>query len=199
MKKEVNKLQLVLENNGNKFKDEKLRNQIEKTQLSILKKVIHNIHSLYSNKVNIEYESIDDIRKHNNQWCITYEGDIVNHYDANVQHSIWYDSRTFDAIVELSSENGEKKTIVFFILKGVQNAGGHQDGVKKEIGSYSKCIQKNKNEDYKFVFLLDGEYILSDIEKLDISDKYYIASSYKQKENVQTINEVITKIFEELC
>ena len=88
---------------------------------------------------------------------------------------------------------------MFFILKGVQNAGGHQDGVKKEIGSYSKCIQKNKNEDYKFVFLLDGEYILSDIEKLDISDKYYIASSYKQKENVQTINEVITKIFEELC
>lgn len=199
MKKEVNKLQLVLENNGNKFKDEKLRNQIEKTQLSILKKVIHNIHSLYSNKVNIEYESIDDIRKHNNQWCITYDGQIVNHYDTNVQHSIWYDSRTFDAIVELSSENGEKKTIVFFILKGVQNAGGHQDGVKKEIGSYSKCIQKNENEDYKFVFLLDGEYILNDIEKLDISDKYYIASSYKQKENVQTINEVITKIFEELC
>lgn len=143
---------------------------IEKIQLQNLKSNINKIAQKYKN-VTIDYEPWDTSKKLN-QWFLDYNGNLK--CGTNKQNP-WYDTKTFDAILNLTI--GNKNHVLFFILKGVERPGGHQKNVKEEIGRYTKLIQKNTNNNYHFFFILDGKYINQDTNKLDKTPKYDIATS----------------------
>lgn len=113
----------------------------------------------------------------------------------NEKRNKFYDSKTFDYGVQI--EIGKKEISVFFSLKGVDTDGGHQDDVLMEIGKTCELIEKNKDENLYFVFLLDGEYIESQTKYLDKSEKYEVITSDPRK--VESVfKKKITTILKEM-
>lgn len=171
--------ELLVNKQENCSKSDKRNGKIEKIQLSILKEALNNLNKDFKNNVNID--TTIDIKKKKNQWLIREDGSIKNAY--KIDRNPFYDSKTFDYIVPIDIEN--KSYTLFFILKGVEYSGGHQDETLKEIGLYSNYIRKNKDDNYLFVFLLDGSYINKHIKKLKKSKKYFNSTSEKIENDIK--------------
>jgi hypothetical protein len=155
------------------IKEGKRDGKIEKKQIEILYTILGKLKSYYGKKVEIDYTRFNT-KIHENWYRIDQNG-VIKKGDYKDCGNKWYDSKTFDAIIDLII--GNKEYSVFFVLKSAQVAGGTQDYAIKEIGQYSKSMQKNTDENLHFVFVLDGEYINSEIDKLDKSDKYETCTS----------------------
>ena len=178
---ELNRILVSPEKNGEI--SEKQRNAIEKLQLDGLKLSVIELQKEYNNKgVFFDLGILNDIRRETNQWIIKDDGTVMPRKGSN--KNIWYDSKSFDAIIPVSIKN--KNFTLFFILKGTQNDAGQQGDVKAEIGRYSKQIQKNKDEFYHFIFQLDGTFLNKDIDLLDISEKYDISTTENIKNTIET-------------
>lgn len=155
------------------IKEGKRDGKIEKKQIEILSTILGKLKSYYGKKVEIDYTRFNT-KLHENWYRIDQNG-VIKKGDYKDCGNKWYDSKTFDAIIDLII--GNKEYSLFFVLKSAQVAGGTQDYAIKEIGQYSKSMQKNTDENLHFVFVLDGEYINSEIDKLDKSDKYETCTS----------------------
>lgn len=177
--------ELLLNENG---VCDKRHTEIEKLQIKNLSLVIANLNKKYEGQsILLDASSLQEMRKLSNQFIIKENGEVVS---SNYPHrNKWYDSKSFDGIVQLTIK--EKNYLLFFVLKGVERPGGHQDEVKQEIGSYTNRMNRNHNDDYHFFFILDGTYINKDIELIKNSDKYDVSTS----ENIETyIDNFIKKL-----
>jgi len=155
------------------IKEGKKDSKIEKKQIEILSTILGKLKSYYGRKVEIDYTRFNTKLKEN--WYRIDQNGVIKQGDYKDCGNKWYDSKTFDAIIDLII--GNKEYSLFFVLKSAQEAGGTQDYAIKEIGQYSKSMQKNTDENLHFVFVLDGEYINSEIDKLDKSNKYETCTS----------------------
>lgn len=146
---------------------DKRRNMIEKSQLDFLESAIGEI--VRDRKdCSVSYDSWNT-RKRKNSWFITEDGRLMRN-DEFVRNKL-YDSKIFDAVLTVNFNNG--RTVDFyFVLKGIHENGGNQDGAGIEIGAYSKMMAKNKDENSYFVFVLDGGHGEKIIPYIKKSDKY---------------------------
>lgn len=167
-KHECSELQVELISKG-----DKRNSKIEKIQLDLLKNSLNNICLSRSDIFEINYQSWNT-KKKGNKWYISEKGKILEYGDSKKNKV--YDSKSFDSIVTINFTNG-RCINVYFILKGIQNEGGHQDNVIGEIGMYSKMIKKNKDSKNFFVFILDGEYIQKYKRNIRKSKNYIVVSS----------------------
>lgn len=149
----------------------KRNTEIEKVQLELLKKVVTRLSSKYDKNVVFDFDGWDTSKKANG-WFLTFDGDIKLQSEG---YNEWYDCKKLDAVLNATVDG--KPFTLFFILKGVEHQGGHQRNVKQEIGGYSKAIQRNKDNDTHFFFVLDGTYINTRIEELDKCEKYDISTT----------------------
>lgn len=147
------------------FSENKRDRKIEKTQIHIINFVLLALDCFYGNK-NIHFFPLEKDK---------YFLDRNGGFRYNEVRNKFYDSKTFDYGVQIKI--GEKEVNIFFSLKGTNEGGGHQDDVLMEIGKTCELIEKNKDENLYFVFLLDGEYIESQTKYLDKSDKYEVITS----------------------
>lgn len=139
--------------------------KIEKEQLDYLEDVVDALRMIHP-EMNMEFSRGTD-------WYITDEGKVY-HKSRRHKNPV-FDSKSFDA--ELVYEIGGKPHKVFFVLKGVENQGGHQMNVLQEIGLYIRQIKRNMDDDLNFIFLLDGTYIESNFDKM--LDKRYMCERYE--------------------
>lgn len=167
------------------FSKNKRDGKIEKTQINIINFVLLALDCLYGNE-KIHFFPIEKDK---------YFLDRNGGFRYNEKRNKFYDSKTFDYGVQI--EIGKKEISVFFSLKGVDTDGGHQDDVLMEIGKTCELIEKNKDENLYFVFLLDGEYIESQTKYLDKSEKYEVITSDPRK--VESVfKKKITTILKEM-
>lgn len=169
------RLSELLSHNENGKRD----SAIEHVQLDIIKNAIYDLSLKYEEDVLFDLDAYNTAKKEN-RWFITYDGFIENQSEG---YNEWYDSKRFDAVFTVEIRG--KVFTLFFILKGVENNGGHQRNVKQEIGMYSKLIQKNKNKSYHFFFVMDGTYINRRINELESSRKYDLATSKSIKSSIE--------------
>ena len=175
------------------FEANKRDSGIEKTQLEIIKIALMKLAIKYEDNVVFDFEGWNT-KKKDNRWFITREGEIKL---LSSGFNRFYDCKTFDAV--LNATISGKPFTFYFILKGVENDGGHQRNVEQELGKYSECIQRNTDENSHFFFVLDGTYINKHIEDLDVCDKYDVTTSDRVKEVVENfIVSVMSNVIEEM-
>lgn len=144
---------------------------IEKVQLEIIKQGVNNLSKKYDKNVAFDFEGWNTSKKLN-RWILTRDGKIQLESEG---YNEWYDCKRFDAVLNITIDG--KVFTLFFILKGVEHSGGHQRNVKQEIGRYSEAIQRNKDENNHFFFVMDGTYINTNLEQLDECAKYDLATT----------------------
>ena len=154
--------------------------EIEKVQLELLKNGVSRLSSKYDKNVVFDFDGWNTSKKPNG-WFLTFDGEIKLQSEG---YNEWYDCKKLDAVLNMTVKG--KSFTLFFILKGVEHQGGHQRNVKQEIGGYSKAIQRNKDNDVHFFFVMDGTYINTRIEELDKCEKYDLS-------NTNTIESTIEK------
>ena len=163
-------------------KEGKKDGKIEKQHLNILKDVLSKVKYKKKKKIEIDFSRFNT-KIHDNRYRIDQNG-IIKKGSYKDCGNKWYDSKTFDAIIDIII--GNKQHSLFFVLKSAQESGGEQDYAIKEIGAYSKSMQKNNDENLHFVFILDGEYINSDVDKLDKSEKYDVCTSENLENSIKS-------------
>lgn len=173
----LNDMFLTKDKKNGELTIDKRDSSIETIQLEIIKRVVCKIAKNYYK--NIEFDFSDwNTNKNNHKWFLKEDGSIKERTKVKNEMNAYnkvYDSKTFDSVLSVTID-GNLFTL-FFILKGVENSGGHQDNVLGEIGKYTDLIQKNTNDNYHFFFVLDGKYINENKEKFHESKKYVFATS----------------------
>ena len=149
----------------------KRNTEIEKVQLELIKRVITRLSSKYDENIIFDFDGWDTSKKASG-WFITYDGEIKLQSEG---YNEWYDCKKFDAVLNVTIKG--RSFTLFFILKGVEHQGGHQRNVKQEIGGYSKAIQRNKDNDIHFFFVMDGTYINTRTNELDKCEKYDLSTT----------------------
>ena len=156
--------------------------KIEKEQLDILDNVINLLKLKYQN---VLFKFI--VPSHTSGWYITDSGKI--YHTSQRKKNPWFDSKTFDAILEIEIEN--KNYDIFFVLKGVENQGGHQTNVLQEMGLYIRQMNNNVDDNVNFIFLLDGKFIESKFHLVNDStyktDKFIMSNSSNVRKSIENI------------
>ena len=164
------------------FSNGKRDNKIEKEQLNIIDNAVELLQKIYSD---ISFKLI--IPSHTSGWYIIDNGKI--YHTIQRKKNLWFDSKTFDAILEIEIDN--KNYDIFFVLKGVENQGGHQTNVLQEMGLYIRQINNNVDDNVNFIFLLDGKFIESKFYLVDDStyktDKFILTNSSNVRKSIETI------------
>lgn len=145
--------------------------EIEKIQLEIICRCVDKLSEKYFGKVAFAFDEWNTSLKQNRLF-INYDGEIGL---ATEGYNEWYDCKRFDAI--LKTIINKKEYNLYFILKGVQNQGGHQRNVKQEVGGYCKAVMKNGSDKNHFFFVLDGDYINKNVDQLGTSNKFDLTTS----------------------
>ena len=138
---------------------------IENKQVEILNDCAGELRSEFTDMgVQIDTKLLRNRRLQENQWVIKDNGKII--HSKSTERDSWFDSKSFDAILPITIK-GSNHTL-YFIMKGVDEQGGHQGNVKQEI---------------------DGAYFKKELERFSrpqMTEKYAIATSFNVKDIVKT-------------
>lgn len=151
---------------------------IEDQQVEILLDAVQELSAEFATMdVDFDISMIENRRLDKNKLSISLDGKII----PSKGRDPYYDSKSFDAVLPIMI--GDTKHVLYFIMKGVENSGGHQDNVKQEIALYTIQMKNNRDENVHFVFQLDGTYMLTKIinNPPPESDKYSITDSSRVK------------------
>lgn len=162
--------------------DEKRRCKLEKAQLDGIGLCLSVLEQEYVNRILINFDCFKTNRK-GNKFYIKQDSTISERSVDN--YNEFFDSKTFDAVVTITSVRTAERYTLFFVLKAVQNGGGYQDNAKKEIGDYIRLFKQNKNDNYHMIVLADGDHLDNSetLKKVGTSHKYTIATSRPDAEN----------------
>ena len=159
---------------------------IENKQVEILNDCASELRSEFTDMgVQIDTKLLRNRRLRENQWVIKDNGKII--HSKSTERDSWFDSKSFDAILPITIK-GSNHTL-YFIMKGVDEQGGHQGNVKQEIAQYFRQIDNNVDDNTYFIFLLDGAYFKKELERFSrpqMTEKYAITTSFNVKDIVKT-------------
>lgn len=159
---------------------------IENKQVEILNDYACELRTEFTSMgVQIDTKLLRNRRLKENQWVIKDNGKIIN--SKSSERDSWFDSKSFDAILPITIKGSDHT--LYFIMKGVDEQGGHQGNVKQEIAQYLRQIENNVDENTYFIFLLDGEYFKKELERFSrpqMTEKYAITTSSNVKDIVKT-------------
>jgi len=163
---------------------DKRRNQIEKCQIEILNILLEDGWSKTFENYRFDLRTS---KKRSDQYYLHDDGTILM---ANGKRNKLHSSASFDGCLNIIDDNG-RMVRLWFVMKGVYEGGGHQDGVYNEIARYISYIEKNNSIDDKIVFLLDGPYFKSIKEEIreDVkkSDKYIFTNSLFAEKDIENL------------
>ena len=163
---------------------DKRRNQIEKCQIDILNILLEEGWSKTFENYRFDLRTS---KKRSDQYNLHDDGMILM---ANGKRNKLHSSASFDACLNIIDNNG-RMVRLWFVMKGVYEGGGHQDGVYNEIARYISYIEKNNNVDDKIVFLLDGPYYKNINEEIKDeakkSDKYIFSNSLTVEKDIENL------------
>ena len=134
---------------------DKRRNRIEKAQLMLAKNdLVAVCNFLDRDDIMIDSSHTDEMRKMSNRVFMDENGKI--RWVSDGYKNTLRDSKLFDLYVPVIIKG--KIFTIYFMLKGTPGRGGSQDCSIREMISLSKLIQKSKEKNVHFIFMLDGEY-----------------------------------------
>ena len=164
-------------------KGDKRDSGIEKVQKELLLESISRLSAKYGKRgVRFDMDGWNT-RKNGNKWFLDRDGSLKQKEKG--KYNPLYSSKTFDATAVLTVKN--KTFRLYFILKGVENEGGHQTNVGQELGLTSRLIQKFKGNNSFFFFVLDGSEMDRIMDYFDECEKYFITNSNTIEEAIESL------------
>ena len=181
----MNKLQELENLLQSRVEGVKRNGAIENKQVEILNDGACELRTEFANMgVQVDTKLLRNRKIKENQWVIKDNGKIIP--SKSSERDSWFDSKSFDAILPITIKGSDH--ILYFIMKGVDEQGGHQGNVKQEIAQYLRQIDNNVDENTYFIFLLDGAYFTKELERLSrpqMTAKYAITTSSNVKDVVK--------------
>lgn len=167
----------------------KRKNQIEKAQKEHIRNICEQLICEYKDCIPVDVDT-SHLGKENENLYLTDDGDetkvprfVKLQKKKGVKKDKVFGTKTFDGYLSISINGIEY--VIFFILKGVENSGGHQDDVLIELGNNLRLIRRLEDDCIYFIFMLDGREIHKYFDQFPDSDNYEVITSEELKDTLK--------------
>ena len=178
------------------FESSKRDSSIEKQQIAIMHGAVKELNKEYKGVFYIDASEHEKTSSGKIMSYTTRDGKTLIRGDKTHVKNKMYDTKYYDDVLRITNIKTGDNSAILFVMKGVQNRGGHQDNVLQEIGLYTNNFSKNKDKNVFMIILIDGEYIEEQVPKyIDQNENYAVATSNPDNDNY--VKNVIEKYLKE--